>query len=97
MAMQAVRAFVFTKQHDGTLRRRGTEDLLQLCRRTPAITDTPALHQIQDTLKDLSLSDEESTNLWARAVAAAPDDKDLNDAWFQRSLAECNWQAAQKV
>jgi N-terminal acetyltransferase B complex non-catalytic subunit len=95
--LKAIKAFVLAKQHDAATRQRGIDETVSLCRRTPAVTDLAALHQIQDSLKDLSLSAEEGTTLWDRAVAAKPDDKDLAMTWLNRSIAENNWQGAQKV
>jgi len=94
---QAIKAFVLAKQQDAATRQRGIEETISLCGRAPAITDLAALHQIQDTLKGLSLSAEEGTKLWDRAVAAKPDNKELAMTWLYRSIAENNWQGAQKV
>jgi N-terminal acetyltransferase B complex non-catalytic subunit len=94
---KAVKAFVLSKQQDAATRQRGIEETVSLCRRDPAITDLAALHRIQDSLKDLSLSAEEGTKLWDRAVAAKPGDKDLAMTWLNRSIVENNWPGAQKV
>ncbi len=94
---QAIKAFVLVKQPDASTHRRGVEETIQLCRRTPAITDLDALHQIQDTLKDLSLEGDETTTLWDRAVATKPEDKELATTWLHRSVADNNWLGAQKV
>ena len=94
---KAVKAFVLGKQQDAATRQRGIEETISLCRRDPAITDLAALHRIQDSLKDLSLSAEEGTKLWDRAVAAKPGDKDLAMTWLNRSMVENNWPGAQKV
>jgi hypothetical protein len=94
---QAIKAFVLAKQQDAATRQRGIDETVSLCRRTPAITDLAALHQIQDSLKSFSLSAEEGTKLWDRAVAAKPDDKELTMTWLHRSITENNWQGAQKV
>ena len=94
---QAIKAFVLVKQPDASTHKRGIEETVQLCRRTPAITDLDALHQIQDTLKDLSLEGNETTTLWDRAVAAKPNDKELATTWLHRSVADNNWLSAQKV
>ena len=87
---------MLVKQQDASLHKRGVAETIQLCQQTSAITDLDALHQIQDTLKDLSLS-AEGTQLWDRAVAAKPLDKELTMTWLNRSIAENNWLAAQKV
>ena len=94
---QAIKAFVLAKQQDAATRQRGIDETISLCGRAPAITDLAALHQIQDTLKGLSLSAEQGTKLWDRAVAAKPDNKELAMTWLYRSIAENDWQSAQKV
>lgn|SRR2546423_6074773 len=94
---KAIKAFVLVKQQDAAIRQRGIDETVSLCRRNPAVTDLAALHQIQDSLKDLSLSSEEGTRLWDRAVAAKPEDKELAMTWLNRSIAENNWPGAQKV
>ena len=88
---------MLVKQLDASIRQRGVDETVSLCRRTTAVTDLAALHQIQDSLKDLSLSAEEGTKLWDRAVAAKPEDKELAMTWLNRSIAENNWIGAQKV
>ena len=95
--LQALKAFILAKQQDVSIRQRGIDDTIQLCHRTPAVTDLEALHQIQDTLKGLSIQTEEGTKLWDRAIAAKPDDKDLAMTWLNRSISEYNWLSAQKV
>lgn len=97
MSIQAIKAFVLVRQQDAATHQRGAQETVQLCRRTPAITDVEALHQIHDILKDLSLFEDEGTKLWDRAVASKPDDKDLAKTWLNRSITENNWLDAQKV
>lgn len=84
-------------QPDKSNRERGQAETLQLCRRTPAVTDLDAIDQIQDALSDLSLNQQEGPKVWERAVAAKPMDKELLMTWLHRSIAGSQWLSAQKV
>ena len=95
--VEAIKAFVQANQSEASVRELGREHVTKLCNRIPAVTDLEALHQIQATLKELSLQAEESTKLWDRAATAKPEDKDLLMTWFNRSTAEYDWRSAQKV
>jgi len=88
---------VLVNQPDQSQHDRGRADILELCGRSPAITDYEAIYQIQDALKDLSLRSTEGPKVWERAVAAKPSDKDLYMRWLNQSIADSNWLSAQKV
>ncbi|KIW26278.1 uncharacterized protein PV07_09389 [Cladophialophora immunda] len=93
----ALKAFVLVNQPDKTQHDRGREEVLDLCKRTPAITEPEAIYQLQHALKTLSLHDEESPKLWERALGARKDDKDLYMRWLNQAVADNNWKSAQKA
>lgn len=68
-----------------------------MCRRANPVVDIEAIHQLQDSLKQLSLNKEEGSKLWERATTALPNDKDFLTTWLNGSLAEDDWIVAQKV
>lgn len=85
------------RQSDEKQQERGTKETLQLCRRTPPVLNFEAIHQLQDSLKLMSLENEEGPKLWERAVAARPTDEDFITTWLENSISLSNWQNAQKV
>ncbi|EXJ65310.1 hypothetical protein A1O7_01651 [Cladophialophora yegresii CBS 114405] len=92
----AVKASVLVHQSDKAQHDRGRQEVLDLCKRTPPITDSEAIYQLQKTLKSLSLH-EEIPKLWERAVAAGKDNKDLYTRWLNQAIADSNWRSAQKA
>lgn len=94
---EVLKASVLVHQADAVQRDRGTSEVLRLCHREPAITDLDALHELQDTLRDLHLQDDEGPKLWSRAATAKPSNQDLLMAWLERAISENQWISAQKV
>ena len=76
---------------------KGEAETLQLCSRTPAVTDFDTIHILQDALRDLSLDGQEGNKLWERAAAAKPGDKAILMTWLNRGIEDSHWQTAQKV
>lgn len=97
LLLQALKATILLKQPDAAQHERGKLEIVQLCKRDPAITDVDALQQIQDALRDLSLHTQEGPKLWERAIAKSPQNRDLLMTWLHSSIAESNWLSAQKV
>ena len=95
--LQAIRAYVLAKQQDAASVKRGQDEIIQLCNRTPAITDLDTIYQIQAALNDLAVLDDGERKLWERAAAAKPDDKDIAMIWLDEAIDRCDWQSAQKV
>lgn len=85
------------RQSDEKQQERGANETLQLCRRKNPVLNFEAIHQLQDSLKLMSLEDTEGPKLWERAVAAQPTDEDLMTTWLENSVAVSSWQNAQKV
>ncbi|KAH0842404.1 hypothetical protein AYO21_10520 [Fonsecaea monophora] len=92
----ALKAFVLVNQPDKTQYDRSREEVLDLCKRTPPLTEPEAIYQLQNALKTLSLH-EESPKLWERALSVKKDDKDLYMRWLNQAVADNNWKSAQKV
>ncbi|KAJ9606433.1 hypothetical protein H2200_009394 [Cladophialophora chaetospira] len=92
----AVKALAFVSQPDKSHHDRGRQEALDLCKRTPPITEPEAIYQLQSALRSLSLQ-EESPKLWERALTAKKDDKDLYTRWLNQAIADNNWRSAQKV
>lgn len=88
---------MLAKQQDTSSSKRGRDEIVQLCNRTPAITDLDTIYQIQSALKSLSMGDDEGRKLWERAAAAKPEDKDIVMTWLDEATQRCDWQSAQKV
>ena len=93
---QAVKAFALVSQPDKAQHGRGKQEVLDLCKRTPAVTEPEAIYQLQHALTSLSLEDE-SPKLWERALTVKKDDKDLYMRWLNQAIADNNWRSAQKV
>ncbi|EXJ79045.1 hypothetical protein A1O3_08546 [Capronia epimyces CBS 606.96] len=92
----ALKAFVLVNQPDKAQHDRGQTEVLDLCKRSPAVTDPEAIYQLQDALKSLSLRDE-GPKLWERAVTAKQNDKDLYMRWLNQAVLDNNWISAQKA
>ncbi|OAL23801.1 hypothetical protein AYO22_06120 [Fonsecaea multimorphosa] len=93
----ALKAFVLVNQPDKTQHDRGQEEVFDLCKRNPPITEPEAIYQLQHALRSLEIHDEESPKLWERALSAKRDDKDLYMRWLNQAVADNNWKSAQKV
>ena len=87
---------MFVNQPDKAQHDRGQQEVLDLCKRSPPVTEPEAIYQLQTALKTLSLH-EETAKLWERALAAKKDDKDLYMRWLNQAVADNNWRSAQKV
>lgn len=85
------------RQQDDKQQDKGAKETLQLCQRTPPVLNFEAIHQLQDSLKILSLEQEEGPKLWERAAAARPNDRDLITTWLNNTVATGDWRNAQKV
>ena len=88
---------MLAKQQDTNSKRRGRDELVQLCTRTPAITDLDTIFQIQTALNDLGLGHNGENRLWERAAGARPEDRDIAMTWLDEAIDRCDWQSAQKV
>lgn len=88
---------MLAKQQDIGSTRRGRDEIVQLCNRSPAITDLDTIYQIQIALNDLGIEDDGGRRLWERAAAARPEDKDIAMTWLDEAINRCDWQSAQKV
>jgi N-terminal acetyltransferase B complex non-catalytic subunit len=95
--LQALKATILLKQPDTAQHERGKQEIVQLCKKEPAITNVEALQQIQDALRDLSLHTLEGPKLWERAIAKDPQNRDVLMTWLHSSTAESNWLSTQKV
>lgn len=93
---QAVKAFVLVNHADKSQHDRGKTEVLDLCKRSPPVTEPEAIYQLQTALKTISLHDETS-KLWERALTAKKDDKDLYTRWLNQAIADSDWRSAQKV
>lgn len=88
---------MLAKQQDATSTKRGRDEILQLCHRSPPITDLDTVCQIQTALSDLGIEKDWGRKLWERASAARPEDKEIAITWLDEAIDQCDWQSAQKV
>ncbi|KIV94471.1 hypothetical protein PV10_02237 [Exophiala mesophila] len=92
-----IKAFVLVKQGDKAQNDKGRAEVLDLCKRTPPITEPEAIYQLQTALKALSLQEQEGPKVWERAAAVAQDNKDILTRWLNQAIADRNWLSAQKA
>jgi N-terminal acetyltransferase B complex non-catalytic subunit len=88
---------VLAKQSDLNTTKRGRDEVVRLCNRTPAFTDLDAIHRLQTALNELSIEDDGGRKLWERAAVAKPEDKDIAMTWLDEAIDRSDWQSAQKV
>lgn len=88
---------MLAKQQDTSSIKRGRDEIVQLCNRTPAITDLETIYQIQIAFNDLGIEDDGGRRMWERATAARPEDKEIAMTWLDEAIHRCDWQSAQKV
>ena len=88
---------MLVKQGDKAQNDKGRAEVLDLCNRTPPITEPEAIYQLQTALKALSLQEQEGPKVWERAAAVAQDNKDILTRWLNQAIADRNWLSAQKV
>ncbi len=88
---------MLAKQQDTNSIKRGRDEIVQLCNRTPPITDLDTIYQIQIALTDLGIEDNGGQRVWERAAAARPEDREIAMTWLDEAIDRCDWQSAQKV
>ena len=94
---QALKALVLVQQTDQDLVEQGESEIIDLCYRTPPVTDLEAIKTVQDALRESSLDPVEGEELYARAAAANPSDRVLLMTWLEDCVEDARWQGAQKV
>lgn len=94
---QALKAAVLVSQADSKSQEKGRIEALALCNRKQPLTNVDAIYQLQDTLRILSLENEEGSKLWERAASVQPGDEALLTTWLNSSISASNWQSVQKV
>ena len=94
---QATRAFVLTHQSEERQVNEGRRFLIQLCTRTPPVTEEDTIRLIEHFLRKSALENANVVQLWERAALASPKDKKLQEQWVARAVAQLDWLSAQKV